>query len=192
MKKPNTDHVVLVPPSTVLCRHCGESYAIAMPCSVSILAAAGGAFTKDHARCRAGANGVACTFCCRFGHYEDKCPRTEYHGRIEHWLRGPDTGQSSLALCQVLTGKGHGQDHYPFDPDDFGRCHRFLVAFPDLRPRILEMAAVSRPWAALAGAWDELEALYREELPQRRAPKLYARMVQLRAPFEHHFNAERT
>ena len=35
-------------------------------------------------------------------------------------------------------------------------------------------------WAPLVAVWDELTALYEEELPSGRCPKLYDRMQQLR------------
>lgn len=41
------------------------------------------------------------------------------------------------------------------------------------------MAVLSNEWEVLAAHWDELEALYREELPTGRAPKLYDRMQEL-------------
>lgn len=34
-------------------------------------------------------------------------------------------------------------------------------------------------WNALAAQWDSLEAMYREELPQKTAPKLYSRMTEI-------------
>lgn len=41
------------------------------------------------------------------------------------------------------------------------------------------MGAHSPEWAALAGAWSELTALYIEERPSGMAPRLYARMREL-------------
>jgi hypothetical protein len=99
------------------------------------------------------------------------------------WLNGCDTGISSRAIFALMTGRhdvarGWGTDH-PHDPDDFGRCHRLLKKFPAWRARIWEMGALSSEWAQLANHWDELEALFEEEEPTGRAPKLYARMHEL-------------
>lgn len=103
------------------------------------------------------------------------------------WLASDDTGLSSRymarALCPALvpdesaTWRGV---HHPHDPADFGRCVRMLdSAYLSLKPRVREtMAAPDHGpvWNALATAWDELEALYREEYPAGRAPKLAARL----------------
>lgn len=66
------------------------------------------------------------------------------------------------------------------DPADFGRCYRLLKIMPSWRPRLPEVAALFPKWTGLVSAWDELTALYEEELPRRRCPKLYVRMQELR------------
>jgi hypothetical protein len=106
------------------------------------------------------------------------------------WLLGPDTGFSSLTIFYVLTSEHtiaasarlglHGRGSYPHDPDDFGRCYRLLKAIPEWRARLGEVADVyDVVWPELVDAWDELEALYEQEAPSGRAPKLYQRMKQL-------------
>lgn len=101
------------------------------------------------------------------------------------WLRGIDTGISSKAIVAVMEGVppevlngGWGLKH-PLDPADFGRCLRLLAIWPDYRPRLHEMAAVSPQWRVLVNHWDELEALYNEEAPSRKCPNLYDRMQEL-------------
>ena len=105
---------------------------------------------------------------------------------LKAWLASDSTGSSSLYLAHVLAPQEapawHGDEPvpYPHDPSDFGRCVGLLDAAPDLRPRLPNVATGHGPqWAALAGAWEELEALYREELPTGKAPRLYARMQEL-------------
>jgi len=173
------DHVRLVPPGTLFCTHCGEKYAMALPVCVGLMAAACDAFSKEHRRCKLRSTGPACTYCFTFGHHCQACPSLEYKGSVEAWWHGRDTGMSSKTLCAKLTSFAMCPDAAPLDPDDFGRCHRFLKAFPQYRSRILEMRSVEG-WAKLADAWDELEALYEAEYPSGRAPKLYARMRELR------------
>lgn len=173
-------HVRLLPPGTFFCSHCGEKYAMAMPAPVSIMAAACEAFAKEHRRCPVRHTGPACTYCLAFGHAPKDCPSLEYRGDVLAWWRGPDTGRSSKTLCVKLSAVAAYTDvDAPSDPSDFGRCYRFLKAFPQYRPRVSEMWDVPG-WAGLAAAWDELEKLYEEELPSGQAPKLWARMRELR------------
>lgn len=110
----------------------------------------------------------------------------------EQWIVGDDTGVSSKTIWAVMMGAVSGQEPWyafdvPHDPDDFGRCYRLLKAIPEWRPRLHEVAERFPKWAPLIAAWDELTALYEEEVangkPRRlcsRAPKLYERMRQLR------------
>lgn len=98
------------------------------------------------------------------------------------WLAGGDTGTSSITIWSVMTGcsmpRGR-RPSVPHDPDDFGRCHPLLELFPAWRERLPEVGARHPDWAGLVGAWDELTALYLEELPSGRAPRLWARMQAL-------------
>lgn len=104
------------------------------------------------------------------------------HGRDEPskedlWLAGGDTGRSSKTIWKAMTGRPIGdRASVPLDPADFGRCHRLLEQFPDWRARLGEVAKRYPEWTKLVAAWDELTALYLEEFPTGRAPKLYARM----------------
>ena len=109
-------------------------------------------------------------------------------GRHEHdepsaealWLAGGDTGTSSMTIWSVMTGYPiERTPSVPWDPSDFGRCHRLLAKFPGWRARMGEVATKHPAWAGLVAAWDELTALYIEEFPTGRAPKLYARMKEL-------------
>lgn len=72
----------------------------------------------------------------------------------------------------------------PSDPSDFGRCYRLLKLIPEWRPRLSEVAARYRQWTALIEHWDELTAMYEDELENgpknkfgsRMAPRTYDRM----------------
>lgn len=99
------------------------------------------------------------------------------------WMMGPDTGISSKTICAVMTGcdtTGIWCD-VPHDPADFGRCYRLLKSFPEWRGFMYQVAERFKEWGPLVAAWDELTALYEEELPtgKGKAPKLYARMQTL-------------
>lgn len=102
--------------------------------------------------------------------------------RVIQWLLSRDTGVSSKAivaqLSNIVLESPFSMDH-PHDPADLGRCIRLLEAIPEFRERLDEMKQVSLIWAALVDHWDELETLYKEELPTGRAPKCYARMQQI-------------
>ncbi len=95
------------------------------------------------------------------------------------WIAGHDTGVSSKTIWSHMMGARVERAPWgtcPLDPSDFGRCHRLLLLVPEWRPRLPEMAKYSKWWAGLVAAWDELDALYLEELPSGVCPKLYDRM----------------
>ena len=77
------------------------------------------------------------------------------------WLVGGDTGGSSMAIFDHMTGAESrcSWGYEPLDGGDLGRCIRLLEAFPEWRGRIGEMAAHGPYWTALAAAWDGLERL---------------------------------
>jgi len=102
------------------------------------------------------------------------------------WLASDETGLSSRFMLRTMMpgcvpGERDGFQgiQYPHDPSDFGRCVQLLDAEPKLRDRLWMLTEHSGQWAALVGDWEHLEALYREELPSGKAPKLYARMQEL-------------
>lgn len=101
----------------------------------------------------------------------------------EEWLKSDDTGRSSEFMLSILgplafPGKhfGHRLNAHPHDPSDFARCLGLLAAVPELRQHLLAMTKQGPVWTALVLAWEGLEALYAEELPTGKAPKLYAWM----------------
>jgi hypothetical protein len=111
-------------------------------------------------------------------------PTFDIPDSLYHWLHGGHRGISSNAIVERLTGLPcmDGWDmrfSNPSDPADLGRCIRLLIAVPELRPRFEEMRSVSPEWGALVNHWEELAALYYEELPTGRARKCYSRMREL-------------
>lgn len=85
-------------------------------------------------------------------------------------------------LGRSLHGSFGEPNSYPHDPSDFMRCYEALKRIPDGVARLPEVAAkLGGVWAELAPAWAELTALYEEEIkrPDKRAPKLYARLQEL-------------
>jgi len=108
-------------------------------------------------------------------------PKTTDEGDPVAWLANGDTGTSSMTIWHVLMGKPKPANgvNPPWDPSDFGRCYRLLKVMPSWRARMSEVAVRYPVWGPLVEAWDELTALYEEELPTGRAPKLYAKMKAL-------------
>jgi hypothetical protein len=123
-----------------------------------------------------------------------------YDGKPElAWLLGTDTGFSSLEIFYTLAAdetarggaearlkRGSGSSGFgnpPQDPDDVGRCVRLLDRFPAWRGRLREVSEAYDRWRLFVPAWDELEALYREEVPNHEgaAPRLFERLKALHA-----------
>jgi hypothetical protein len=145
------------------CTRCGTGLSLGGPQPLPIATAAMNAFVKMHASCKEG----------NFKEPETNTP--------EAWLRGRDTGISSLTIFAVLNNQVVN-NHYdvPHDPDDFGRCYRLLKLFPSWRPRLPEVAARFPEWGPLIQEWSEIERLYEEELPLHTMPKCYALIQRLR------------
>lgn len=110
------------------------------------------------------------------------------------WILSSDTGVSSKTIWAVMMGVAIAPGQrcgfasrtldltydIPFDPADFGRCHRLLKLFPDWRSGIARMGEIFPKWKPMADRWDELERLYEEERPSGKCPKLYDLMKTLR------------
>jgi len=101
--------------------------------------------------------------------------------RAWRWLRSGDTGISSETIWSVMMGEPPPRygGSIPYDPADFGRCHRLLTLFPEWRARLPEVEAHDPMWGPLVREWDALTALYLEELPTGEGRKLWARMQEL-------------
>lgn len=169
-------HVVLRPPGTFLCLRCGETYEMNLPAPVDVMVGAMRSFNATHKKCKINkARGVACIFCHKFGHEDEKCPLLEYNGDWRKWLSGPDTGMSSETLCRALAKIAQLRVETPRDASDFGRCYRLLKAIPGWRERIGEMRVLAG-WAPLVDAWDDLERLYEEARESRAFGKFNERM----------------
>jgi len=109
------------------------------------------------------------------------------------WLASGERGISSNAIVARLTGeqvgnRWHGWPTEPADPGDLRRCERLLRQVPLARMAFPAMRTASPAWARFVDEWDDLVALLEEEAPgafdsahpSGSAPRLYARMRQLR------------
>jgi hypothetical protein len=108
---------------------------------------------------------------------------------VTRWIVGRDTGTSSKTIWSVMMGAEPDYHGEPSDPDDFGRCYRLLKIAPaSWRANLSRVSDKYPVWTALVRQWDELTALYEDELVNgpidkkyrvRMAPKTYARMKEL-------------
>ncbi|NTU56304.1 MAG: hypothetical protein HGA79_08650 [Anaerolineales bacterium] len=95
---------------------------------------------------------------------------------VINWLRTGERGLSSNAMCQyIYCFKISAGKDYPHDPDDLGRCLKFLAAIG--RPDAYEvMADVSPEWSALVNIWPSLVRRFNAELPSGKCPETYHMM----------------
>lgn len=86
-------------------------------------------------------------------------------GTPEAWLRGTDTGRSSLCIYHVMVGGDRRESaifkgFLPLDWDDFGRCYRLLKKFPAWRARLPEVAKRFPEWEGVVKKWDCIEKAF--------------------------------
>jgi hypothetical protein len=86
--------------------------------------------------------------------------------KILTWLLSNDTGLSSLALCACFLNlpiplDRYGFGKYPHDPDDFGRCERFLkiLTKKEKEYALKKAAGISPEWGRLVENWVALEVI---------------------------------
>ena len=146
------------------CTRCGRGLSLGGSQPLPIVVAAMDAFVKMHLHCKAG----------MFQEPETNTP--------DEWLRGRDTGTSSLTIFSVMNNQVVTK-HYdlPHDPDDFGRCYRLLKLFPSWKNRLSEVVKRFPEWGPMVREWDTITKLYEQELPTGLAPRCYELMQQLRA-----------
>lgn len=106
--------------------------------------------------------------------------RLSFRERSMKWRDEDDTGLSSLAVWNTMTGRPC-EPHHPHDPGDLGRIVRLLELIPEWRSRMPEMASLSPEWSALVGRWEEITAVLASETGffgewGNRAPRTYRLM----------------
>jgi hypothetical protein len=100
--------------------------------------------------------------------------------RASWWWDNGERGTSSETIFSAMSGKGGHRFDYPYDPDDFRRCRALLDLIPEWRA---DLSKVSErfPWfTPFAENWDTFDALWNEEFPTGKAPKLYQAMQSAR------------
>jgi hypothetical protein len=88
----------------------------------------------------------------------------------EQWIINGDVGTSSKTIWAVMMGavdeKHKDSMNYgiPHDPDDFSRCYKLLVLFPEWIERLPEVAKVFPAWVGFVREWDKLAAMFKNNL----------------------------
>lgn len=95
----------------------------------------------------------------------------------ERWWKGLDVGMSSAAIFAVFcedrfkfeaneARSGAPSGALPRDADDFGRCQRLLVLFPEWRAQLSKVvdAYPETKWREVITRWDVLEKALPEEV----------------------------
>lgn len=100
------------------------------------------------------------------------------------WYASDDVGSSSKWLASMLFCVKTEAVEYPYDPADFGRCIRMLRNVRDAEDIFKELSGKIKAdggavWSAYIDNWNELCALWDEESPNKKCPKLYKRMLEL-------------
>ena len=100
----------------------------------------------------------------------------EVNENVVNWILSNDVGASSLTLlaCYLRKLSPDMVINYPHDPDDFGRCKRFLATLEQQDKKItLQRAAEKCPvWKALATQWEWLEAIIDNSVLYRQMQKI--------------------
>ena len=90
--------------------------------------------------------------------------------RHEQWIVNGEVGTSSKAIWAVMMGAVIKNDSswwnydIPHDPDDFSRCWKLLVLFPEWRRRLPEVAEMFPKWIPFVEEWDKLTTMYEKNL----------------------------
>lgn len=100
--------------------------------------------------------------------------------RIFFWMSYGEHGQSSKYMAWKLQNSRthpYAEPARPYDPDDFGRCHKLLAMVPEFRGRMERMKECGPEWSDLVDHWDELTAMY-----EAKDEGMYKRVQQLTEP----------
>ncbi len=89
----------------------------------------------------------------------------------EQWIIEGEVGTSSRTIWAVMVGAVDGKRqcdnwHYdtPRDPDDFSRCYKLIVLFPEWKARLPEVAQTFPKWIPFIREWGTLADMYRKAL----------------------------
>src|SRR5581483_8766086 len=155
--------------ASVHCTVCRHEWLAEMIVDAPVEVATASMLSGRCPKCGAGARKVA------FGRGDVPDPQPVQAGMMDAekravWLKMHDNGLSSECLAEVMCGLAP-RGNYPHDGDDFGRCERLLILYPEWRARLGEMRQVNDCWAALVENWDKIVAEWRHDVELSRKPK---------------------
>jgi len=84
--------------------------------------------------------------------------------KILGWFANGSVGASSKTMATCIADLEVKSVSYPWDPDDLNRCLLFLVWVPEARQHLNKVALLSDVWKRLIDNWEELEAMFLEEV----------------------------
>lgn len=149
MKKKENKHCV-IRNEKLFCMNCGGERAIPYPIAVDKVTKIMDDFNKLHANCEPT--------------YEHPVVdlKLSQREREQWWLKWGEQGQSSKSIFAKLSSVGLNEraDKFPYDPDDFRRCHELLEAIPEFRKQLFRMKDVSDVWSNYVDNWDKLTEMF--------------------------------
>lgn len=104
---------------------------------------------------------------------------TAIQKRLAAWRSRGDVGISSSTIANAFRSDvpiSMGHSYVPQDPADFKRCYELLALIPEWRDKLAVVSGRWPFWRPFVDAWAELEALWAEESPTGKCPRLYERM----------------
>ena len=84
----------------------------------------------------------------------------------ETWIVNGEVGTSSKTIWAVMldavmeSRKESRVYNVPHDPDDFSRCYKLLLLFPEWQKRLSEVAKVFPRWVGFVREWDKLTEMF--------------------------------
>lgn len=134
----------------LFCLNCGGEFRLIYPISVTEMNDKIKAFNLLHANCLK-------TW---------KEPKADQNKDVKEkamwWIANGERGMSSETMWNCLMGNKDFQISHPYDPDDFSRCYKLLVAVPEWKNELQKLKPLSKGWSNLVDNWDKLTKMYEQ------------------------------
>lgn len=82
--------------------------------------------------------------------------------RAMWWIGNGETGASSKTMWNCLMGNNDFHINHPYDPDDFKRCYKLLLAIPEWKLELYKLKPLSSAWSNLVDNWSTLTEMFEE------------------------------